>query len=121
MSRALDYFPPKGTRWQWSTKALNYSSWTCNVARQREPQLTLWPMDVIAWVDVREDDGRFLWGVNVIDWTHGRRTFRGDETDALRACRAAEACAELAIDELLPDWIRTALTNKWRPPCGEVR
>jgi hypothetical protein len=115
MSFELDYFPPNGTKWKWSSKALNYSPWLCNLARQKEPGLNLWPLDVMLIVDLVKD--RWVWQVEVIDFQHQRAIIKGAENDPLKACFAAEIAGEGVLADLLPDWVRAALANKWRPPA----
>jgi hypothetical protein len=114
MSRELPYFPPPGTKYPWVNKTLNYSAWTCNLSTQMEPSLYLYPMNVQLWVDFNE---QWCWILEVTDFTHNRMTKKGVAIDGLAACLAAEELGEAEVVKLLPDWVRTALKNKWRPPA----
>mgnify|MGYP001335384628 CR=1 FL=1 len=115
MSFELDYFPPSGTRWQWHPKTLNYSPWYCNFSKQREPELNLWPMSINLQVDRKGE--KWVWIVDVINFQHERSHVRGEAGTSLEACLAAEAAGQTLLNDLLPDWARTALENKWRPPA----
>lgn len=114
MSREQDYFAPKGTKWKWGPKALQHYGWFCHLSEQREPGLFLWPVSIQLRVDL--DGGKFHWVAEVYDWRHARRVVTGARKDALKACLAAEAAGEAALDELLPEWVRTALAHGWRSP-----
>ena len=115
MSRTQDYFPPKGTTWQWGHKALNHSPWHCNLTRQKEPDLHPFPLAAHLSVSL-QDDGLYLWIVDMSDFRYQRTTKQGICKTALEACLEAEHTGEAYLTAMLPDWVRTALTNGWRPP-----
>lgn len=114
MSFELDHFPPKGSRWAWGSKTLTTSGWGCDLARQMAGASRIWPMAIYLHVDLV--GGRYHWLVEVTDWKHKRETFSGESKTALKALSAAEEVGERAFHDLMPDWIRTALANGWRPP-----
>lgn len=114
MSMELDYFPPKGTKWKWYPKSLNYSPWGCDLSRQRE-KLDLHPLNTHLYVD--RVDGTYLWQVIGFGFDHERFKEEGQAEDPLQACLAAEAAGESRLNEFLPDWVRQALNHKWRPPA----
>lgn len=114
MSLELDYFPPSKTRWQWHPKTLNYSPWKCDFGKQREAGLDLWPLSIALSVDIK--DGEWAWFVDVINFRHERSQVKGTAKTPVEACLAAEAAGQSILTDLLPDWARTALEHKWRPP-----
>ena len=114
MSKAQDYFPPKGTKFQWAPKVLNHSPWTCAISRQMHPNLYLFPLSVCANVDLIENT--FVWTVTVAGFNHSRTTRSGKERTAADACFRAEAVGQAETNKSLPDWAITALTHGWRPP-----
>lgn len=113
----LEYHPPKGTKWVWHPKALNYSPWNCDLSRQKEPGLDLWPLSIL--LHVCKSKGEWLWFARTVDFKHKRTTLTGSSDDPLKACLAAEEAGEHILAEFLPDWVRTALANKWRPPAQD--
>jgi hypothetical protein len=115
MSRELDYFPPKGTKFQWGSKELQYSPWYCNLGKQREPGIWPSPLSVLLCVDLIQ--GQYKWHVKTWDFSHRSSNISGVATTALEACLAAECAGERFLDEQLPDWVRVALANNWRPPA----
>jgi hypothetical protein len=116
MSKELDYFPPNGTKWKWESKTLQHSPWICCLSTQRERKLFTWPLSIVAVVDLA--DGLYHWTVEVCDFRGDRSALFGFSDDPLKACLDAEKFGELRMDDLLPDWARTALVNKWRPPVS---
>jgi hypothetical protein len=115
MSYELAHNSPSGTKWNWGSKALNYSPWVCNLASQKEPNFSLWPLDIVLYVDVY--DGVCHWAVHIIDFQHKRYLKSGVAADPLKACLEAESVGEKQLAELLPDWAKEALARGWRPPC----
>lgn len=115
MSYELAYFPPKGTRWTWSSKSLNYSPWVCQLSSQKEPKLFLHPLNIVLIVDKVDDN--YTWYVEICDFMFKRVVFKGTQKTPLKACRAAERIGERALKKLLPSWARTALQHKWRTPA----
>ncbi len=116
MSREQEYFPPSGTKWKWHHKSLNYSPWSCDLSDQREPEIKFrTPLFVYLTVDKRNE--RWHWRVEVTDFANKRTNLAGSSSDPFMACEAAELFGEQELDKLLPDWVRTALTNNWRPPA----
>jgi len=116
MSREQPYFPPQGTAYRWESKALQYSPWVCLLSQQKEPDLWLFPLDVTLRVSL--DDGKWRWYANMTDFHYVRTTLSGVEPDSLTACLTAERFGLEWLADRLPDWVRTALANKWRPPAG---
>jgi hypothetical protein len=116
MTKELGYFPPNGTKWKWEPKTLNYSPWICCLSRQREPKLFMYPFDIKLIVDLINT--HFHWVIELIDFQGNYSIISGISEDPLQACLTAEEIGECKMDELLPDWIRTALENKWRPPAS---
>lgn len=111
MSYELDYFPPKPfDKTGWGSKSLNYSPWYKRLYDE-------WPASVTLTVDLI--DGVYKWSVDVCGWEFHRIRFVGKASSAVEACRKAEEIGELQKSCLTPDWILTALENKWRPPYTE--
>lgn len=115
MSYRQDYSPPKkgkkGTKYLWHSKALNYSPW-------RAEFWGCWPASISAWVDQREDDGVFLWRVEVRNFNHDRRVLKGEAPDGLSACLAAEQVGEAEKRLLWLPWMKKAIKAGWRPGTG---
>lgn len=72
-------------------------------------------MDITLRVNLIKE--KYIWEVNVITFDHLRYSIKGEELDGLKACLKAEETGDNELTLLLPDWIKTALANKWRPPC----
>ncbi len=121
MSRGQDYFPPKGTKFKWENKALDYSPWYCNLSGQKEPKLWLFPLYVNLTVDYHEKTGMFNWTIDVCDFVYNHTILSGCNGTALKACLIAEKIGEVELKKHLPRWVKTALANKWRPPCPTIR
>lgn len=114
MSQELDYFPPRGTNYEWGRKELTYSPWGCALADQLGPK-DHWPMNVHLYVDLT--DGKYKWDVKVHGWKHADRFWvSGSCDDPLEACLEAEAAGAAEYAKLTPEWVRAALANGWRPP-----
>jgi hypothetical protein len=116
VSRHLGYFPPNGTRWQWTNKSLQTSPWTCALSRQwAGDNWVKWsPMSVDLSVDLIKDE--YVWGVRICDWSHRHRGISGKAPVALEACLAAEDAGQRALSEMTPEWVRRAVAEGWRPP-----
>jgi len=117
VSYELEYFPPVGSKFKWTPKALNYSPWACDLSHQIDSNL--WPLLVSATVDLLE--GRYKWRVDIIDWHHRRSHREGECDSALAAILVAESTAESEFQRLMPDWVKTALANGWRPAGPKTR
>lgn len=113
MSFELDYFPPKGTVYRWTPKALNYSPWFCDLGGIKG---LVWPASVFLRVDLV--DGDYKWMVEVCNWRSERTLAYGFERSPLEACLEAERRGVEAVVDLTPAWVRTALENGWRPPAS---
>lgn len=119
MSMELSFFPPNKTKYKWGNKVLNTSCWYCELSRQKvsSSDLFIFPMSVMLSVDLDKD--RYVWRVEVCDWKHKRSYVEGSSADSLKACLAAEKAGEAEYKRLMPNWVWTALKNKWRPPCSD--
>lgn len=109
MSQELDYFPPKPfNSTGWGSKSLNYSPWRKSLY-----------YDSPANIDLEVDlfDGMYRWSVEVTDWNYKHTRYVGKTKTAVEACQKAEDMGENLLHVLTPDWIKTALQNKWRPPA----
>jgi hypothetical protein len=115
MSHELDYFPPNKTKWKWGAKVLRNKEWWCDLSHQREAGLDMFPASVDLTVDLI--DGKYWWRVSVRNFSYKDSELNGTSKDPLKACLRAEKVGEAMLDKLLPDWARTALKNKWRPPA----
>jgi len=117
MSFELAYHPPKGSKWIWFAKALNYSPWGCNLLAQKEKDLRhgLWPLACTLWVDLI--DGQYCWTISTTDFNHSNQYQTGQAKTALQAIRAAERVGERWIKQQIPRWVRTALQHGWRSPA----
>jgi hypothetical protein len=112
MSYELDYFPPKpfnGTGW--GSKSLNYSPWRKSLYYNSPANIDL-EVDLI--------DGMYRWSVEITDWNYKHTRYIGKAKTAVEACKKAEKIGNEQLKLLTPDWIKTALENKWRPPCTPV-
>jgi len=109
MSRFLDYFPPKGTKYEWGAKALNYSPWVCRMWEH-------WPASIVARVS-KTEDGVYQWRVEVCNFRHQRKTLEGTANDGLAACKAAEEVCEAEKALLWLPWMDEAVKAGWRPPA----
>lgn len=116
MSKELEYFPPNTGKWRWISKALNYSSWVCNLGQQMKPKTveSIWPADVILKVDFIY--GEYVWAVKIVDWHHAQHTEVGRAASAEKAVAAAERGGEQAFRALTPEWVFLAIKNGWRSP-----
>lgn len=122
MSREQNFFPPAGSKWKWEPKALNYSPWFCclsdQVFRKENPDSRFLPgrMSINLTVDLIE--GEYKWVVSVFRWKPQSEPERisGKCKTALEAVLEAERVGEAIYQELMPDWVRTALTHGWRAP-----
>jgi hypothetical protein len=111
MSYELDYFPPKPFNSNgWSSKTLNYSPWRKSLYLGSPAQISL---------EVDLFDGVYKWVVNVTDWNYKHTRYVGRAKTAKEACQKAEDMGETQLYVLTPDWIKTALQHKWRPPFIE--
>lgn len=119
--KELNYFPPKGTKYIWSCKALNYSWWRCDLSKQKAKSKDIcfyFPMYIYLNVDLI--DGNYIWKVEVRNWEYEVSYKSGVTGSALEACLAAERYGECEFKKLTPNWIVNALKNKWRPPALQI-
>jgi hypothetical protein len=114
MSYDLEYSPPGGQKWLWHNKALTYSPWVCRLSDQWGFGQTLWPMSVVLYVDLI--DGVYSWRVNATNWRNQLKATTGTGSDATDAIQQAQAVGEEALTALMPEWVKTALAEGWRPP-----
>jgi len=120
MSQELAYFPPKGSKWFWHPKALNYSPWGCDISAQiyraENPSERFLPtgMSIYANVDLL-DDG-YKWTVIIRGWDGTRSDVAGTCRTGVEAIFEAERVGEQAYKELMPDWVRMPLKHGWRHP-----
>ena len=127
MSYELEYFPPRGTKYSWSPKALNYCPWVLSFSREKEKEyskkfknrfFSFYPMEITCYVDLI--DGDYTWSVDVSPF-NGLGYFKKVKTKtALEALKKAEEYAEQQFKKLVPNWIITALKNGWRAPCRSI-
>lgn len=119
MSYGQEYFPPKGSKYEWKPKSLNYSPWACDIAAQMcPPAITdkfLWPLSIILRVDLRES-GKYRWSVDVRPWKGEDFTLCGETATGLEALLAAEQVGERIFHEQMPEWTVRALAEGWRSP-----
>lgn len=112
MSKMLEYFPPKPyCDTGWKHKSLNYNPWIKYLVDQHPCRITL-------YVDL--DENGYYFTVDIYDWL-GRllRTPNEYVTSDVEACAKAELLGEKWRQKLFPEWVKTALKNKWRPPFNE--
>ena len=111
MSEELGYFPPKGTKFPWKEKTLNYSPWVCSLDDHVGLQ---WPASVVCRVDLL--DGIYRYSVEITDWKHNKSRLDGPAYNAIQAVAKAEHIGEREAKKLLPSWVKKALAEGWRPP-----
>jgi len=128
MSKDLPYFPPKGTRFQWGSKALNHSPWVCNILSNLEDtsKYSVFPVSIHAYVDLNPDFAshgvvvgsrtRYVWRVRIYDWRGTVIEHLGGADTDIDACKAAETCGIDHYRLLFPDWVKKSLSEGWRPP-----
>lgn len=118
MSVELAYFPPRGTKYKWHPKSLNYSPWTCRLSDERESKIRF-KTDMSVACTVDKIDGKYKWNIEVRHWDPNVKVRRitGMTDDPLKACLEAERVGDVELGKMLPDWVRTALENNWRPPA----
>lgn len=109
----LDYFPPKGTRYDWHPPPLTHLPWSSRI------ELSGFPRNITMYV-WRKDSGLY----------QGRAEFRDIKykdhykttpqyKDPLKALLATEKLASKLLDEQnLPGWAEEALALGWRPPSS---
>jgi hypothetical protein len=114
MSYQQEYFAPNGTKFKWSAKHLRNGRWCCNIIDQLDYPKH-YPARIMAYVQLV--DNAFKWYVDVTGWDNKITSFRGESSDALVAISDAEKISVYEAKKLYPDWVITALENKWRPPA----
>lgn len=113
MSLELEYFPPSGQKWHWHSKALNYSPWVCRLSDQWGLGQKTWPMSVVLQVDLV--DGVYRWLVKSTNWRNQLNVTTGTASGPVEAIEQAQAVGEEALVALLPEWVKKALAEGWRP------
>lgn len=109
----LDYFPPRGTKYEWSPPVLKLRPWTARIELPGDRRYAILHVsrsaDTLYHGFVRFYD---LQGVK-----HEKET--GRYLDPKEALLATEALAEAMVAEenrKLPSWANEALAAGWRPP-----
>lgn len=117
--RELDYFPPKGSKYEWHPPILRNGAWSCYIQTASK--------------------GRNEWGIKLNVWLNGAneycgfaeiKTLHGPYVSAqilrvkhpLEALLATEALGELLLKaerDHTPPWALEALALGWRPPMQQ--
>ena len=109
MSYELDYFPPEPfNKNGWGSKPLNYSPWRKYLYSESPARISL---------EVDLFEGVYHWSVEVTDWNYKHTRYIGTTMTAVEACEKAEQIGNELLKLLTPNWVISALKNKWRPPA----
>lgn len=114
MSRELDYFPPRGTKYKWSEKSIQNSPWFLNLTNQYFNDLNIYPLKAIIRVYLRDDT--YSANIEFEDFNYKRSEHTISAKNPLVVCLEAEDYCEKWIRHNVKDWMITALRNGWRPP-----
>lgn len=113
--RALDYFPPKGTKYEWGSKSLQHRPHLCLIQPLGHSTAQY------ALLSCSYFEGGYYQATVEFNSINHKRKYVNTRyyKKELAACLAAEKIADELLSKDTPPWAMEALKCKWRPPCFE--
>ncbi len=112
---ALDYCPPKGSKYEWAPPTLKHRPWTCHI--EGAIGIGYWSRSLSVH---RATTGRYQGRVELKtlnrEWVGAYTEWIEDPLEAIKATEALGDALLVAEQAKAPPWAAAALALGWHPP-----